>query len=82
MPKITNVEFQGASGRKHIFEVYTLGTETFNDVGGVYIFTKESLEKINMVRKNIIHYTSVKQIRLRIDSLQTMKNGRVQFKIT
>ena len=45
MPKITNVEFQGASGRKHIFEVYTLGTETFNDVGGVYIFTKESLNQ-------------------------------------
>ena len=45
MPKITKVEFQGASGRKHIFEVYTLGTETFNDVGGVYIFTKESFNQ-------------------------------------
>ena len=42
MPKITNVEFQGASGRKHVFEAYTLGTETFKDVGGVYIFTKET----------------------------------------
>lgn len=42
MSKITNVEFQGASGRKHVFEAYTLGTETFNDVGGVYIFTRES----------------------------------------
>ena len=45
MPKITNVEFQGVSGQKHIFEVYTLGTETFNDVGGVYIFTKESFNQ-------------------------------------
>ncbi len=45
MPKITNVEFQGASGRKHIFEAYTLGTETFNDVGGVYVFTKESFNQ-------------------------------------
>ena len=42
MPKITNVEFQGASGQKHVFEAYTLGTETFNDVGGVYIFTREA----------------------------------------
>ena len=39
MPKITNIEFQGASGRRHVFEAYTLGTETFKDVGGVYIFT-------------------------------------------
>ena len=45
MPKNTDVEFQGASGRKHIFKAYTLGTETFNDVGGVYIFTKESLNQ-------------------------------------
>ena len=43
MSKITDVAFQGASGRKHIFKASTLGTETFNDVGGVYIFTKESL---------------------------------------
>ena len=42
MPKITNVEFQGASGRKHVFQAYTLGTETFNDIGGVYIFTREA----------------------------------------
>lgn len=42
MPKITDVEFQGASGRKHIFQAYTLGTETFNDVGGVYIFTRKT----------------------------------------
>ena len=75
MPKITDVEFQGASGRKHIFQAYTLGTETFNDVGGVYIFTKEHL--INTVEKIIIHYTSVKRIRLGIDSLQATKNGRV-----
>ena len=40
MPKIADVEFQGASGRKHIFQAYTLGTETFSDVGGVYIFTR------------------------------------------
>ena len=42
MSKITNVVFQGASGREHIFQAYTLGTETFNDVGGVYIFTREA----------------------------------------
>lgn len=44
MPKITDIEFQGASGRKHIFRAYTLETETFKHVsgGGVYIFTKEA----------------------------------------
>lgn len=42
MAKITDVEFQGASGLKHKFQAYTLGTETFDDVGGVYIFTKEA----------------------------------------
>ena len=42
MPKIANVEFQGASGRKYIFEAYPLPAETFNDVGGVYIFTREA----------------------------------------
>lgn len=43
MPKITEIEFQGASGQKHKFQVYTLGTKTFNSVGGgVYIFTKQA----------------------------------------
>lgn len=42
MSKITPVEFQGASGQKHIFQAYTLGTEILDAVGGVYIFTKES----------------------------------------
>ena len=41
MPKIADVEFQGASGRKHIFEAYTLESKVFNDVGGVYIFARE-----------------------------------------
>ena len=40
MTKITNVEFQGASGRKHSFKAYTLETVTFGDDGGVYIYTK------------------------------------------
>ena len=44
MPKITDVEFQGASGRKYIFEAYTLEPKILKDVGvgGVYIFTKEA----------------------------------------
>ena len=44
MSKITDVEFQGASGRKYIFGVYTFEPKTFKNVsvGGVYIFTKEA----------------------------------------
>ena len=42
MPKIADVEFQGASGRKYIFGAYTLEPKTFKDGGGVYIFTREA----------------------------------------
>ncbi len=45
MGKITDIVFQGASGRKYKFETYTLGTETFSEVGGVYIFTKDTHEQ-------------------------------------
>ena len=36
-----DVEFQGASGRKYIFQAYTLKSKVFKDVGGVYIFARE-----------------------------------------
>ena len=47
MPKIADVEFQGASGRKHVFEAYPPLAETFDDVGGVYIFTREAPNEKN-----------------------------------
>ncbi len=48
MSEIEKVEFQGASGLQHSFQVYTignfdthtLGADALEDVGGVYIFTK------------------------------------------
>ena len=48
MSEMEKVEFQGASGLQHSFQVYTignfdthtLGADALEDVGGVYIFTK------------------------------------------
>ena len=39
MEKIADVTFTGQSGGKYKFEVYPRET-TFNDVGGVYVFSK------------------------------------------
>ena len=39
MKKIADVTFTGQSGGKYKFEVYPRET-TFNDVGGVYVFSK------------------------------------------
>ena len=40
MAQIATVTFQGASGNKYDFTAYTTDTQ-FNEVGAVYIFTKE-----------------------------------------
>ena len=67
MPKI--VEFQGASGRKHIFQVYTLGPETFKDVGdvgGVYIFTKETRNQHGDIKYYPVYIGQAMSLRKRL----------------
>ena len=66
MPKIADVEFQGASGRKHIFQAYTLGTETFNDVGGVYIFTKETRNQHGDIKYHPLYIGQTESFRNRL----------------
>ena len=39
MPRIATKTFTGQSGNQYLFEVWSLDT-IFNDVGGVYIFSK------------------------------------------
>ena len=66
MPKIADVEFQGASGRKHVFEAYTLGTETFNDVGGVYIFTREARNQHGDIKYHPLYIGQTESLRNRL----------------
>ena len=41
--------FYGASGFRYVFNAYSLGTE-FHDVGGVYIFTRRSVDQQGAVK--------------------------------
>ena len=66
MPKIADVEFQGASGLKHVFEAYPLGTETFKDVGGVYIFTKEARNRHGDIKYYPLYIGQTKSLKNRL----------------
>jgi hypothetical protein len=45
MPKTADVTFDGASGAKYQFAVYTLDTK-FNNIGAVYGFTQRTIDAV------------------------------------
>ncbi len=49
MSKIENVTFIGDSGSEYTFASYPKGT-VFNDVGGVYVFTKQYRDRQSVIR--------------------------------
>lgn len=66
MSKITDIEFQGGSGFKHSFEVFTLGTETFPDVGGVYIFAKKTMLQNGKIKYRPLYIGQTMSFRRRL----------------
>ena len=81
MSKITNVVFQGASGREHIFQAYTLGTETFNDVGGVYIFTREAPNQHGEIKYYPLYIGQTESLRDRLTASHEKWPCAVQNKV-
>lgn len=67
MSKIEDFAFYGASGRKYIFQVYPIGTK-FNNIGGVYIFTRRMNNYGGGVTHNILYVGQTISLMRRITS--------------